>query len=144
MINLSDHIHEFIAVIIFAAAVTFLVFFTKQGYTSSRTVDNVMRERTNVVENTGLTGTSYTMSGSQVYYEIIDSIKNNPDLTIMIQKEKNASSVLITQENRKLIIEEQEEGSRKIISLINIGNTYTKAFKVSDKGELTGVEYKPV
>lgn len=85
MDNISEYIHEIIAVFIFAAAVTLLVALTNSATKADYNIDQDMRERTNVMEGSQLSANSKAVTGAQVYTDCMEYALSSPTLEINIQ-----------------------------------------------------------
>ena len=94
MTNVTEVIHEVIAVLCFVAAVTLLVLLTNTGNNANRAVDIRSRERTNIVEGEdAIKSRKVLVSGAEVYSDVIDYVTND---VVTIDPATSKMEVVIT------------------------------------------------
>jgi hypothetical protein len=148
MANISEYIHEVIAVIVFAAAVSLLIFLTDTMSSADSAADQSMRNRTNIAKGVQMTSNEQTATGAQVYTDILEYAKDHPDLEISIKFSENAGDTYtVTREVRTQFTDNNSSQDLMKVLVnssknVNLATVYYKTFVADDNGNIISVRYE--
>ena len=143
MTNISEYIHEIIAVFIFAAAVTILVSLTSNAAKADYNIDQDMRERTNVMEGMQMSTNSKAVTGAQVYTDCKEYAESNPDLEINIATSESENfNITSAMKNDFSVNHASEDLLTKLTSIgLSFDTKYNKNIITDSQGKVTSIRY---
>lgn len=159
MQNISEVIHEVIAVLIFAGAITLLIFFNESSTAANTSVSQSIEKGVNVKEsNTGYSG-NLTISGASVIFDIESAATDNTGVEITIQNDAEhadntealtaspadiSKNVTVSASDLSKL-RNKEEGyntiRQGIISHVQMNQSYKKTYLYSKSKNLSGITY---
>lgn len=144
MENITNLLHEIISVIIFVAAISFLMLMYRTGVASDTAADMMSRNKTNITENKSNV-TSITETGASVYYDIVSYSSSGTNVNVIITPKTGAKIELrnIAARSSNIYKELQQKNfSTTAYGSINPTATYEKSYGLNSVGQISTVYYR--